>query len=195
MPKFPTFPTLYDDLKTISISDLKRWEYLKPDQFKNGEMTWSRGGNKTGSISFAVNTQAIPPYIELDYKASDKPINYRVRLTSILSNLSKGYVWFFICPHTGKRCRKLHLASGYFYHRSAFTHCMYEKQTHSRKSRSIGRLFEKCFGSEKAYEKIYSKNFKKHYNGKPTKQYLKLMKQIEKSERITENDLLKYLYF
>ena len=41
-------------------------------------------------------------------------------------------------------------------------------------------------------EQLYSKNFRTHYAGKPTKRYLKLMQKIEESERFTyrEKELL-----
>ena len=52
MPKPHTFPTLYDDLKTVSISFLTMHGYLKPNQWRSGTITWTRNGNKTASISF-----------------------------------------------------------------------------------------------------------------------------------------------
>lgn len=177
MPKPHTFPILYDDLKTVSISFLTKHGYLKPNQRQSGTITWSRNGNKTGSISISVNSHE-SPYIELNYTCNKTPINYRVQLTSAPSNLGKGVVWYFICPHTGKRCRKLYLVDTYFYHRSAFRGCMYDKQTQSHKNRRLGKQFERLFGMDKAFELIYSKHFKKQYNGKPTKRYLKLLKQI-----------------
>jgi hypothetical protein len=190
MPKPHTFPTLYDDLKTVSISDLKRWEYLLPNQWKQGDITWRRNGEKTDSISIVVSMASLNSFLILDYKSNDNPINYTVLLVSIPSNLGKGVVWYFICPHTGKRCRKLYLLGGYFYHRSAFRGCMYEKQTYSHNNRWLGKQFDKLFGSEKAYEQIYSKHFKKLYNGKPTKRYLKLLKQAKAGEGISEEALL-----
>jgi hypothetical protein len=36
---------------------------------------------------------------------------------------------------------------------------------------------------------IYKKHFKKQYAGKPTKQYLKLTKQIQKAESITASEI------
>lgn len=188
MPKYPTFPTLYDECKTVSISFLKAHGYLKPDQWKNGTITWSRGEGAskriTGSISIAINTREESHYLELDYKSNDKPIKYRVQLVSIPSNIGKGVVWYFICPNTGKRCRKLYLISGYFLHRRAFKGCFYEKQTHSHKNRRLYNSLEIVFGTEKIYEQIYSKHFKSHYAGKPTKRYLKLMKQIAAAETV-----------
>lgn len=193
MPKFPTFPILFDECKTICISDLKRWGYLEPGQWKTGVVTWSRQGNKTGSISIGVNFFANAPYLELDYTFDKtKEINYQIELTAITSNLTKGKVWYFICPYTGKRCRKLYLVDGYFYHRSAFRGCLYEKQTYSRSKRDSYRNFDLVFGVDIAYEKIYSKYFKASYAGKPTKQYLRLRKRIARAGRISEGDLLRF---
>ena len=36
MAKFPTFPTLYNEALQISITKLKEWEYLNPEQIKSG---------------------------------------------------------------------------------------------------------------------------------------------------------------
>ena len=46
MPKPHTFPTLYDDLKTVSISFLAKHGYLKPNQLKSGSIHWGRNGKK-----------------------------------------------------------------------------------------------------------------------------------------------------
>lgn len=185
MPKPHTFPTLYDDLKTVSISFLTKHGYLKLNQWQSGTISWSRNGNKTGSISIRVNTQPESPYLELDYKCNEAPINYRVQLVSAPSNLGKGVVWYFVCPHTGKRCRKLYLADTYFYHRSAFRGCMYEKQTQSKKYRGLSKTLGVYYRADQSYEQLlYKKHFKKQYAGKPTKKYLKLTRQIQRAESI-----------
>jgi len=193
MPKFTTFPTLFDDLKTISISFLGKHGYFKPNQMLSGIITWSRNGNKTGSISIMVNTLTESPYLHLDYKYNEAPINYKVQLISTLSNLGKGVVWYFICPRTGKRCRKLYLADTYFYHRSAFRGCMYKKQTQSKKNRYFDKTLEKCFRTDQLFEQLYKKHFKKQYAGKPTKKYLKLTQQIQRAESITFQEIEKIL--
>lgn len=189
MPKFPTFPTLYDDCKRISITKLKEWGYLQPGIFKSGLITWSSNGNKTGSISITTDTMSENPFIELDYTCNKEPIKYRVQLVSVPSNLRKGAVWYFICPNTRKRCRKLYLVSTYFLHREAFQGCMYEKQTESHRNRMLGRQFEKLFGGDKAYDQIYKKHFKTHYAGEPTKRYKKLWQKIQAASNISEADI------
>ena len=184
MPKPYTFPTLYNEALQISISKLKEWEYLNPEQIKSGTITWSRNGSQTGSISIQANTYSEKPYIELDYKYKDEPRNYKVYLTSTPSNLNRGEIWYFICPQTKKRCRKLYSIGGYFLHREAFNGCMYETQTQSKKYRQLDKTLGAYFKSDNLYSELYKKNFKKTYAGKPTKKYLRIMEQIQKAESI-----------
>lgn len=189
MPKPHTFPTLYNEALQISISKLKGWGYLDPEQFKSGTLNWSRNGNPTGSISIQVNTHSEQPYIELDYKYRDEPRNYKVRLVSIPSNLGKGLIWYFLCPQTKKRCRKLYSIGGYFLHREAFKGCMYETQTQSKKYRQLDKTLGAYFKIDNLYSELYKKNFKKYYAGKPTKRYLRIMEQIQKLESIPYHEI------
>ena len=189
MAKFPTFPPLFNEALQINISKLKQWGYLEPGQFKSGELNWSRNGNPAGSISISGNTHSEQPYIELDYKFRDEPRKYKVYLTSIHSNLNRGEIWYFICPQTKKRCRKLYSIGGYFLHRAAFRGCMYEKQTESKKYRNLDKTLGAYFNTDKYYEQLYKKHFKKQYAGKPTKKFLKLTRQIQRAENISPREL------
>jgi hypothetical protein len=189
MPKPYTFPTLYNEALQISISKLKGWEYLNPEQIKKGIVTWSSNGNQRGSISIKVNTKSEQTYIELDYKYRDEPRNYKVYLTSTPSNLDKGKIWYFLCPHTNKRCRKLYLIGGYFLHREAFKNCMYQSQIETKRYRQIDKTFGAYFKSEELYSELHKKHFKKTYAGMPTKRYLRIIKQIEQAEKIDYRDI------
>lgn len=193
MPKPHTFPTLYDEVKTISIAFLKTHKYLEPDGFKGGSIIWSRNGEQTGNISIKVNTYHENPYLELDYSFNKIPINYIVPLVSVPSNLGKGVVWFFVCPITGNRCRKLYLVDRYFYHRSAVKGCMYEKQTQSKKSREFDKVLGGYFGIDKLYDHLYKKHFKKYYAGKSTKKYLQLKRQLMFAESIPHRTIERLL--
>jgi len=184
MPKPHTFPTLYNEALQIHISKLKCWGYLDPEQIKSGKLNWIRNGNPTGSISIRVNSHSEQPYIKLDYKYRDEPRNYKVNLTSTPSNLNRGEIWYFICPQTKKRCRKLYSIGGYFLHREAFNGCMYETQTQSKKYRQLDKTLGAYFKSDTLYDQLNKKNFKKTYAGKPTKRYLRIMEQIQKAESI-----------
>ena len=180
---------LYDSLKQISISFLNKNGYLKPDQRKSGSLIWSINGNQTGSIGIRVNTLLESAYLELDYKCNQIPINYRVPLIAIPSNLGKGVVWFFVCPYTGKRCRKLYLADTYFYHRLAVTGGLYETQTKSKKSRYFDQTIGVYFKVDQLYDQLYQKHFKNKYAGKPTKRYLKLTNQIQQAESVSFEEM------
>ena len=131
MAKVSTFPTLFDNVLQISISKLMEWKYLEPQQIMSGTLRWSVNGKETASINIIANTRS--GYIELNYNYNKEPRNYKIALVSLPSNLGKGDVWYFLCPQTGKRCRKLYSVGGYFLHRKAFKGCMYEKQTKSKK--------------------------------------------------------------
>ena len=189
MPKPHTFPTLYDEVKTVSIAFLTKHGYLKPNQLKVGSVHWIRNGENIGSISILVCTHSENLFLEFDYKCNQVPIKYKVQLVSVLSNLGKGVIWYFVCPRTGKLCRKLYLADTYFYHREAFKGCMYEKQTQSKKSRYLDKTIGAYFKTDQLYEQLYKKNFKKQYAGKPTKKYLKLTQQIQKVESISYHEI------
>lgn len=187
MPKPHTFPTLYDEVKTVSISFLNKHGYLKPNQWKNCTMTWSSNGNTTGSISIRINTQHEGPYIELDYKCNEAPINYRVQLISTPSNLGKGVVWYFVCPETGKRCRKLFLKhTSYFVSRFAIPGGMYYNQTVSNRYKGL----TKAFRLDAVFEEIHQPYFKKWYAGKETKRYKRLLEKVEKAERFSLTDFI-----
>jgi len=66
---------------------------------------------------------------------------------------------------------------------------MYESQIKSKRDRDIEKI-ALCFQTGKLYDEIYSKHFKKMYNGKPTKRYLRLLKKLEKAESISELQMM-----
>lgn len=194
MAKFPIYPTLYDNVNTISITKLKEWNYLKPHQISKGVITWSIRGKETASISFLINTDAVQHFIILDYKYRDKPINYKVLLKLQKSNLGKGYYYYFVCPVTGKQARKLYLSGGYFLHRTAFKGCMYECQTQSKHMREIEKFYGAYFDYDKLIDELNRKYFKSFYAGKPTKRYKRLMNQLKKAANVNYSDFEKLLY-
>lgn len=193
MPKPNTFPTLYNEALQLSVSKLKGWGYLVPGQFTSGTINWSRHGNTTGRVSITVNTRSEQPYIELNYNYRDEPRSYKIYLTSIPSNLNRGKIWYFLCPQTEKRCRILYLINGFFLHREAFNGCMYQTQTQSKKYRGLDKAFGIYFRSDNLYSELHKKHFKRYYAGKPTKRYLRIMRQIEEAESIPPEKIRAFL--
>lgn len=178
MPKAPTFPTLFDECKAISIGDLRKLRYLKPSQCMSGNLIWKRNGVETGSITIYLNFWTEDPNMVLSYRCNGVDVSYVVQMVSVPANIGKGVVWYFICPRTGVRCRKLHFVDGYFYHRSAFRGCMYEKQTYSRSDRSLCKQFDEAFAPDHFYDQVYARYFKKTYASRPTKRYRRLLKKL-----------------
>jgi len=191
MAKFPTYPTLFDEVLQISISKLKEWKYLAPDRIISGTIRWSRNEKETAKINITVNTYA--DFIELNYNCNKEPVNYKINLVSLPSNIGKGKVWYFQCPHTKKRCRKLYLVGKYFLHREAFKGCMYEKQTKSKETREQEKMIEMVFRTDELYEQLYGKYFKRSYAGKPTKKYIQLMKKIQRAENVPAHEIERIL--
>lgn len=168
MPKPPTLPTLYDEVKTLDIAGLKDRGYLKPGSWHKGTIRWKRNGEETGSIGIRIHMRQCRGIMELDYLYQGEPVKYTVLLVSLPSNLGKGIIWFFQCPSTGKRCRKLYGAGKYFLHREAFKGCFYTCQTYSKKNRELIKVMKAAFP-----EPGPVKRRQRFYNGKPTKRYLK----------------------
>jgi hypothetical protein len=167
-----------EECKSISISDLKRLGYLGIGQNTAGVLSWKANGAYTGSVSVRVNTDAPIPFLELDYRCDGFPIKYLINLVEVPSNLRHGKFWLFVCPRTGYRCRKLFLVDRFFLHRSALKGAHYEKQYYSKRRRNLAKEFDSLFRPDKAWEIVTGKNFKKYYNGKPTKRYLKVQKYL-----------------
>lgn len=190
MAKYSTFPQLIEDIKKVSISRLREWGYLK-EGLKGGKITWSINGNETGSISISV---FIDPkgnsYLTLNYNYQDEPIKYQVSIVSVSSNLGIGRRYYFVCPSTGLRCSKLYLSGKYFLHRKTLQGVMYEKQTQSKRSRGFFKCFDSLYDFD---ESDYKPNLKKHYRGKITKTYQRIIDRENKRARgVLRSDFERY---
>ena len=60
------FPTLYNEVLQLKVSELKKWEYLNPNKIQSETITWNRNGNKTDSISITVITSKKNPFVEFN---------------------------------------------------------------------------------------------------------------------------------
>ena len=189
MAKPYTYPTLYDDLLKLSITKLKEWDYLSSNQSKEGVVTWSRNENKTAEISILVSMYIDSEFIQLNYNFNGESRHYKIKLVSKLSNLGKGKIWYFLCPYSNKRCRKLYLIKGYFVHREAFKGCMYDSQTKSKNNKLISKRVGSYFVLGDLYKELNSKYFKRTYNGKPTKRFVKIVNKIEQAKQLQELNL------
>jgi len=101
--------------------------------------------------------------------------------------LGNGYVLYFICPVSFRRCRILYRAYGshYFKAREAYQNRLYyQAQTSSKKYQIIDR-FTTVRDKVDEFWQIKKRN-QKTFKGQPTKSSLKFDALIEKYERLDE---------
>jgi hypothetical protein len=190
MGRNATNPTLFDEVLQLSISKLKEWGYLHPDHRTQAVINWG----KAASVSIKASTKPPSPYIELSYTYQGKALKYQIQLMPMPSNLGKGFYYYFICPITGKRCRKLYLINGQFAHRTAFAG-MYNCQIKSKTGREFSKTFGAIINIDEIYNEINSKYFTRYYKGKPTRRYKRMLKQLEKTKQTNIDKFKNLLHY
>lgn len=185
MPRHCTFPFLFDEVMTLDISNLSKWGFLKANRTTSGTFEWKTRGETTARVSIEANTTF--DTMKLSYVCDGEEIEYTVHLSRKDSNLGTGFYYYFICPFSNKRCRKLYFSGRYFVHREALQG-MYSIQTDSHQMRAIKKTIGREFEIEEIYEEIYSKYFRTHYNGKRTKRYKKLLSRIHDLEGVIPHE-------
>ena len=189
MGRWANYPNTIEDLRSFDISFLRKHEYIKPDQFKTGSIIWTSGNGTKNSISIKTVIGDTNGVLTVDYTfRNTEKINYDIELITRPSNLGTGLLWFFVCPFTGKVCRKLHLINGYFKHRSALPGLMYQNQIESKKWREWTKQFGGLLGDDPPHLVPYQKHYKKYYKGKPTKRYSKYLQYCERQDKINIQD-------
>lgn len=174
-----------DDLKSINISVLGKFNQLKPNTQNKGNYQWTSQGNLANEISYIITMYDEVGIFEISYiYNNDKKINYSISIISLESNLGKGRVYYFVCPKSKKLCRKLYLFEGYFLHRSCFKGLIYETQKQSKKIRKLNKLYLDLYDESKILDLIAS-GFRKYYRGKPTKKYIKYQNLMK--NQLTDN--------
>ncbi len=154
-----------EECKSISAKWLKKYDYFIG--YKPGGMSWSRGGEKTGSIGFSVSTLEGDEYIRFQYTQTDRHTNekvdldYKVRLISAPCHFG-GRRWWFICPlaKNGYACNRrvgaLYLASGKYF---GCRHCYNLTYESSKESHKFDRMFWSMGIDPKIGQKMFSKDY------------------------------------
>jgi hypothetical protein len=194
MGRYANYPSTVEDCLTFRLKSLteNNNSYFNSYGTLKGVTSWSGNGEVHSKINIEVTYSEYERFIIFDYSHNGEPKRYKVNIITKPSNLGKGSIMFFVCSSTGKLCRKLYLISGYFLSRTA-GRMMYDKQIESKKFRGMTKVFDKAFVPDQIYEERYKKYFKTHYNGIPTKRYLKLEKRIGISESYPPNTIEKLL--
>jgi hypothetical protein len=142
-----------------------------------GSTSWNTGA----SISFVLSKDEAGLFLELSYWKTEneekESFNYRVRIVSVLSNLGKGNVYYFICPISGNRCKILYMGYGskYFKCRKAYQHRIYYPCQLSSRLNLSNDIYWRV---ERQLETLYPKHPKTHYKG----EFTRPQKRIKKLE-------------
>lgn len=166
-----------DSYKSISMKFLKQHGQLVG--YCPGGISWSRGGEKTGSVSYYVDimrpgTEHIGFKYTTTIRDTGEKIDrdYKVRLTPTKCNYG-GKRWWFICNYCQRRVGVLYIGDSEF----ACRHCYnltYESRNEPRRGfYGVMSIFFKA-------EKIKEGMKRMFYNGKPTRKMLRYEALIER---------------
>lgn len=186
MPRYSTFPTTFEDCLQFRINNLRKWGHIKPGvDVWNCRYIWSRRGERIADVGYKVIMSG-DPYVELDYKYRGESRIYQIYLEALPSNLGIGDVWYFVCRHTGRRCRILYSISGWFVHREATRGVYYESQIRSKYARMLDQTLGAYFQADALRDQLYSKHFTRYYRGKPTRRYQKIKAKLDRADAIDD---------
>lgn len=155
-----------EHLLSLSVTALKRIGLLAPRTRTTGQLNWTRAnGSRIGSIGVEADTTNEIATVRLVYDHDGQRHDDTVLLRWKQSNLNNGGFYYFICPVTGRSCRKLYLVGGRFVSRFAFR-ASYSSQTVGPATRN--GLYNQLLQFSK-YEEFAAQPYRKEtYNGKLT---------------------------
>jgi len=184
MGRYSSFPLIFDELLWLDIRSLKRLGFLQLSCSRTGNVNWTNEEGRIASITICSTIHDYNGSLRLTYTSSGEKRTYTIHLTSTESNLGFGRIWYFRCPATSKRCRKLHLIDGYFVHRSTILSGFYRSQLGSRYKDSLFLQASALFQLDDYYEEMNSKYFKSSYAGVLTKRYLRIKEKVNRLEQV-----------
>lgn len=177
MGKEHTCPVILDDLVSISTSSLSGAGMFK-ESGGTGIIKIKMGNRVQMRIAFKISLSLHSPYILFLIEFNGYTIDFFVNLVKTPSNLGVGYIYYFVCPVSNKRCKKLFLFNNRLMGRNSIDGC-YKSQTYSKKDRDIHKFIENYYLDDEIWKEIYSKYFKTYYKGIPTKRYNKLLSKLK----------------
>ena len=197
--------TTVEDCRSVSISFLKKHDYLSAECCKSGGIYWKNCyGEETSSISVTVSTMDGENFLRFRYTTTDRntdektEYDYKVRLTTTPCNYG-GVRYWFICSlstngvYCGRRVAKLYKTPGgnYFGCRHCYN-LSYESRNESRLGRfgQLGYLLK----AENQYKELYDKIKRWTWQGRPTRKVRKLhalKNKMSQSPSLDMNELLR----
>jgi hypothetical protein len=153
-----------EECKSITVKFLNKHGYFD-DDVRWGGMSWTRNGEKTGSIAFVVSTLNDDEYIRFQYTVTDRfsgektNLDYKVRLDSTPCYFG-GRRWWFICPLVvnGRACNRrvgvLYLGGGQYF---GCRHCQNLTYESSKENHRFDRIWLRAGIDPKAAKELLRK--------------------------------------
>lgn len=149
-----------------------------------GTIEWTNGS----TISYESKYAKDEVYFRVAYSITNSrtgevtDYNYKIDLVTVPSNLGKGEILYFLCPESNRRARVLFMAYGHhkYIHRNWYLdnyglRLYYNSQSSSKSDYHNTMFFNYQRKVDELKEQINGKYRKKHYKGKATKDYQKLI--------------------
>ena len=168
-----------ENILQLSITELKRVGMLRPAAYQYNTFNWTQGGREVSSIAISTDTRGEIPTVRFVYNYNGSLVDYTAPLRFQPSNLNRGGFYMFVCPVTGRTCRKLYLVGGRFVSRFAFR-ALYDKQTQSR-TRRYG-LLANLIALKKYEDTIKQRGRKMFYRDKITPYGLRVERLAAKAQ-------------
>ena len=171
----------------LEIDKLVKQGLLKKGHEYASNITWTNGS----AIFITTKYNENEMYLQLRYSNKSKPgelyrvCDYKIRLDTVPSNLSKGEIMYFICPETGRRCKILYMAYGKpkFMCREAFNKRLYYPlQLASKLSIYNDRFWQ----LERKLEPLLAQRDTYRYNGKITHRAQRIDRLIAEQNKMDE---------
>lgn len=156
-----------EDCISLSVTDCKRLGFFIPGAIVRGSVVWSVNGTRIAEIGFATKLTGVPvAVLAYNYNGIQKDVTLQLRYyhSNLHPDSEHGY-YYFVCPVTGRCCRKLYLKDGEFISRHALN-LPYKVQRQSKAQRTGPYAFLRYVDR---LERLTAQKYRRiTYNGKPT---------------------------
>lgn len=181
MGRYSTGAATTDESIRLELSYLLKSKILQKGAMVSGILSWTSGAN----VSYLCKYGDDEAWIHLRYTHTDNhtgnktDYDYRIEFERKVSNLGRGEVLYFICPESGRTCRKLYMAYGYpkFKSRQAYSNRIYYPDQLSSK---MDRPNDRYWRIKRQLEKKNLKHHRKTYKGNLTKSEMRLRSKRDK---------------
>jgi hypothetical protein len=163
----------------LQVGDLRRRGVIVRGKTVRATMSWPDGGPTLDMESTWTDREQS---LSLSFRLGEETWTQRIAIQTAPSPL-QGELLYFLCPRSGKRCRKLFRAyhSHGFYHRTAFGYRLYYPQ---QASSTYKRADRQLLAAERKLATLQAKRRTSTYLGQPTRRAVRIAELQEEAERL-----------